>query len=65
MRLQEIESAVTRLSPDELASFARWFDEFIADEWDKRIEADVKSGKLNEQVRQADSEFEAGRCRPL
>ena len=32
MGLQELESAVTHLATQDLAEFARWFEEFIADE---------------------------------
>lgn len=65
MSLQEIESAVTQLATGDLAAFARWFEEYIADEWDRRIEADIKAGRLDEAGRQADADFEAGRCTPL
>jgi hypothetical protein len=63
--LSELETAVTRLPPDELASFIRWFEEFIADAWDRQIEADIRAGRLDEHGRRADSEFEAGRAKPL
>ena len=65
MSLQELESAVTRLPATELATFARWFEEFLADAWDRRIEADIQAGRLDEVGRRADADFEAGRCTPL
>jgi hypothetical protein len=33
--IQEIESAVAKLSREELAAFRDWFREFDADAWDK------------------------------
>jgi hypothetical protein len=63
--LQELESAVSRLPAEELTAFARWLEEYIADAWDRRIEEDVKAGRLEEAGRRADADFEAGRCRPL
>jgi hypothetical protein len=63
--LAELESAVARLPADELAAFAQWFEEFLADEWDRQIEADIKAGRLDEAGRRADADFEAGRCEPL
>jgi hypothetical protein len=63
--LHELESAVNQLPADELATFARWFEEYLADAWDRRIEADVKAGRLDEAGRRADADFEAGRCDPL
>ena len=62
---QELEAAVTSLPAEELAEFARWFEEFLADAWDRRIEADIRAGRLDEAGRRADSDFEAGRCKPL
>jgi len=65
MSLPELEEAVAGLPEDELAAFARWFDEFQADAWDRRIEADIHAGRLDEAGRKADADFEAGRCTPL
>jgi hypothetical protein len=63
--LQELESAVSQLPADELSAFARWFEEYLADAWDRRIEEDIKAGRLDEAGRRADADFEAGRCKPL
>jgi hypothetical protein len=65
MSVQELETAVTELSPDELARFAKWFEEYQADEWDRQFEADVAAGKLDALGRQADADFEAGRATAL
>lgn len=65
MSLQELEETVTRLSEPELVTFAKWFDEFMADQWDRRFEADVRAGRLDAAGRQAEEQFEAGRCTPL
>jgi uncharacterized membrane protein YccC len=63
--IQELESAVTQLSSQDLAAFARWFEEYLADEWDRQIESDIRAGRLDEAGRRADAEFEQGRCTPL
>lgn len=65
MSLQELEVAVSNLPADELTAFARWFEEYLADAWDRRIEADSEAGRLDEPSRRADADFEAGRCTPL
>jgi hypothetical protein len=44
--VQEIESAVARLSADELARFRAWFVDFDAGAWDRHIEEDAHSGRL-------------------
>jgi hypothetical protein len=63
--LQELETAITQLPEGELTAFAQWFEEYLADVWDRRIEADIKAGRLDEVGRKADADFEAGRCKPL
>jgi hypothetical protein len=64
MSLQQLEAAVAGLPPDDLEAFARWFDEYRADAWDRQIEADVAAGRLDAAGRRADEDFEAGRCTP-
>jgi hypothetical protein len=64
MSLQELEAAVARLPSRDLAAFKRWFDEYLADEWDRRIEADILAGRLEAAGSKADADFEAGRCTP-
>lgn len=65
MNRQELEAAVAELPADELMAFGRWFEEYLADAWDRRIEADIRAGRLDAAGRRADDDFEAGRCRPL
>lgn len=65
MSVQELEAAVLRLSPEELARFAEWLDEYRANEWDRQFEADVAAGRLDALGRQADADFESGRTTPL
>ena len=65
MSVQELEDAVSQLSPDELARFAEWFEEYKADEWDRQIEADAEAGLLDALGQQADEDFEAGRITEL
>ena len=65
MSLLELESAVSELPADELAAFARWIEEYMADAWDRRIEADIQAGRLDDAGRRADADFDAGRCKPL
>jgi hypothetical protein len=65
MSLHELESAISQLPADELTAFARWFEEYLADAWDRRIEADIEAGPLDEAGRRTDADFEVGRCQPL
>ncbi|PYI92860.1 MAG: hypothetical protein DME97_08585 [Verrucomicrobia bacterium] len=65
MSVEEIESAVSKLSEPELSRFIRWFEEFAADEWDRQIETDIRAGRLDAAGKRADEQFEAGNCTPL
>ena len=53
------------LPAEELDRFSRWFEEFLAEQWDRQFEADILAGRLNSAGRRADEELEAGRCTPL
>ena len=53
------------LSRSELDAFSQWFEELMADAWDRQIEADALAGRLDAAAKQADDDFEAGRCTPL
>lgn len=59
--VQELEMAVSQLSDNELMQFSEWFEEFVADQWDKKIEADILAGRLDAAGKRADDEFLA--CR--
>jgi hypothetical protein len=58
--VQELEMAVSQLSTHELMQFSEWFEEFLADQWDKKIEADILAGRLDTAGKHADDEFLAG-----
>lgn len=65
MTIEELESAVLKLAPGDLSRFSEWFEEFMAEQWDRRIEGDIKAGKFIAAGKRADSDFEAGRCSEL
>ncbi len=65
MSVQEIEAAITSFSAEELSRFSEWFAEYIADQWDRQIEADILAGRFDIAGQRAQAEFEAGSCKPL
>jgi len=65
MSVEELESAVLRLSAAELARFSQWFEELVAEQWDRQIEEDAKAGRLDAVLKRADDHYEGGRCTPL
>ena len=63
--VQDIQFAVSKLSREELAEFEVWFEEYIADVWDKQFDEDVKAGRLDALAEQAMAEFRAGKYTEL
>jgi len=51
--VKSIENAVESLPPMELAEFRRWFAEFDGNAWDRQIEQDAASGKLDQLAAEA------------
>jgi hypothetical protein len=60
-RIEDIEKAVERLSPEELARFRAWFEEFDARVFDEKIERDARAGKLDKLIAEAGANHAAGR----
>ncbi|MFM8952214.1 MAG: hypothetical protein ACKOOF_04015 [Planctomycetaceae bacterium] len=60
--VEEIEAAIQRLNPAEMALFRAWYADFDAAEWDREIAADVATGKLDWLIQEALDDLDAGRC---
>ena len=65
MTIEDLEKAVAKLPPDELARFRAWFEEFDAARFDQKIERDAKAGKLDRLADQAIDDLRKGRAREL
>ncbi|MBD2415528.1 hypothetical protein FACHB389_20195 [Nostoc calcicola FACHB-389] len=63
--LAEIEAAIMQLSEGEIRNLSNWLQEYINDSWDKQMEADAKSGKLDWVIERAKADIEANRVKPL
>jgi hypothetical protein len=59
-RIEDIQTAVEQLSPEEFARFREWFEEFEARLFDEQIERDLKAGKLDKLLAEARANHEAG-----
>lgn len=64
-KVSEIESAVSKLSREDLSAFRDWFNEFDADAWDEQFEADVAAGRLDALAEEALRDLREGRCTDL
>jgi len=65
MLVQQIKKEVAQLPKVQLKEFRSWFKEFDASEWDKQFEKDVASGKLDDIVKRAVSDFKRGKFKKL
>jgi len=63
--VHEIETAVSKLSRQELLAFRDWFSTFDAAAWDKQFEQDVAAGRLDGLADEAIHDAREGRCRDL
>lgn len=65
LNTQELKITVSKLSANDLQEFTDWFEEFIAHQWDKQIENDILSGRLDAIGKSVDEAFETGYVKPL
>lgn len=65
MDVKEIETAISELPPAQVAELADWFAQFHAELWDKQIDDDLKTGKLQSLLDEAKRDLESGRCNSL
>ena len=63
--VKALEEAVQALPPSALVEFRRWFTEFDSAAWDRQIEADFSSGKLDSLLAEAEVDFKSQSPRAL
>jgi hypothetical protein len=62
-KLQALEEEIEKLSPGELAELQEWLAEREADAWDREIERDASSGKLDKLFEKSVADHRAGKSR--
>jgi hypothetical protein len=65
MSVKEIERAITQLPSNEITELVAWLEDYHHQIWDKQIENDLDSGRLDSLIGEAEKEYEAGLARPL
>ena len=65
VRVEELEREIQKLDRTELASLAQWFQGYASDEWDRQIESDIRSGRLDKLAEEALAEHEEGKTREI
>ena len=63
--VKQIEEAITQLPAKDLAELMSWLEDYHAQVWDKRIEEDLETGRLDALLAEVDEECEAGLSQPL
>lgn len=65
LTLEQIESAILQLSPDEYKKLIEWFADLDYQRWDEQLEKDIADGKLEALAHEALAEFKAGHCQEI
>ena len=64
-KVEILEKEIESLSPEELKEFRQWFAEYDSALWDKKIEEDVNSGKLDSLAAEALGAHQQGKSKKL
>lgn len=63
--VKALEEAIEALPPSALAQFRRWFTEFDAAAWNRQLEEDASSGKLDALLAEAAEDYKSQPRRSL
>ena len=58
--IEHIETAIAKLSREEMARLRAWFDELEEQRFDEAIESSVKAGKLDKLIAEVQANIKAG-----
>jgi hypothetical protein len=61
----EVESAIKQLPESEVRALANWLQDYLDEMWDRQIEADLASGKLDRLIPQAEEDMATNNVRDL
>ena len=59
--VEEIKKAVEKLSLEERAELAKWFNGWEDDDWDRQMQEDARTGKFDKLLSDVDADIDAGR----
>lgn len=65
LTLEQIESAILQLSPDQCHQLLEWFLELDHQRWDEQLERDIADGKLEALAEEAIADLETGSYRAI
>jgi hypothetical protein len=64
-KLESLEEEIKKLSAEELAQLREWFLGRDAEAWDRQIERDAESGKLDKLFEKSVADHRAGKSREI
>ena len=64
-KLEALEEEIKKLAPEELAKLREWLLDRDAEAWDREIERDSASGKLDKLFEQSIADHRAGKSREI
>jgi len=65
MSVEELEKAIAKLPADQLARLRAWFEDFVADEWDRQMARDAENGKLDKLFEDTIKDYKSGHIKEL
>lgn len=63
--LTEIEAAISQLPEQDARQLAEWLQEYLDEMWDRQIEQDFASGKLDSLICKAEADIASNQVRDL
>lgn len=60
-KVESLEQEILKLSPQEMAELRTWFLEHDAELWDRQIEEDARTGRLDRLAKKALESYHAGK----
>ena len=61
--LPEIEAAIKRLPEGDVRQLSNWLQEYLNERWERQIETDLVSGKLDKLIAKAEADIAANRVK--
>lgn len=65
LTLEQLETAILQLSPNDFNQLLEWFFDLDYQRWDEQLEDDIAAGKLDTLAEEAMADFESGYYRAI
>jgi hypothetical protein len=63
--LLEIEAAIQQLSENDIRRLSEWLQSYTDEMWDRQIESDLASGRLDHLIARVETDISANRVKHL